>query len=98
MEEIRKKWSHFLRTPFPSSAHEVNLDLEILDTTIAGCITSLIRHNSLNRNKMAILETSIRELIEKFENIPKDEKPYFQQLIHIGKLILKNRRDYIRSI
>ena len=96
MKQIKQLWQKFKKNPFLPSAHNNDSDLELLDSTIAGCISSLVGTGYLENKKMEILESYVQELNANLKKVPVDAQGYFKKLAKIGNLILQDRTNYIR--
>lgn len=90
MDIIKKLWRDYIKTPYPHEGHVDDLELEILDTTTAGCISTFISNNGmLDHNKIEILQKCISELDSKIGDIPEPARNHFIQLHSLGEVVLR---------
>ena len=91
MTEIIEKWNTFKSLTFPTSIsgkeiYEINLNL--LDTTTAGCISYFVGCQNLEPERVIILESCKSDLEKVIKHLNSDEKSYFQHLFELSNDIL----------
>lgn len=87
-EEIKRLWGEFKKIPYPEEAHSNDFDLENIDTTIAGIVTSFIeRGGQLFSSEASVLRSCTTNLKNNFNKIPLPAQNYFKKMMVICKLM-----------
>lgn len=87
---IKSIWEHFKMRPYPDNAHIENLELEKLDTFMAGCISSYLSNSGeLDTNKIQILQKCIIDLNKDIVKIPDTARKRFDLLSILSSIVLK---------
>lgn len=90
VQTIQSIWEHFKMRPYPDEAHIDNLELEQLDTFMAGCISSYLSNSGkLDANKMQILQKCIIDLNKDIDKIPDSARKRFDLLSVLSSIVLK---------
>lgn len=91
-QEITDLWEEHMNAPFPEDyvGKDINgIDFVLLDTSIAGCITSFIESGNLNTYQTAILGLSYRNANFILSIIKEDGIEYLGRLERLAELVLK---------
>lgn len=89
MDELHQRWEKFSALPFPASAHVSDMPLEMIDATIAGCVSTSVTTGTIEPENLSKLQESRDILASEFEKIPEDAKAYFHALWEMAELLLK---------
>ena len=92
MSEIKQSWNTFKNKAFPKpySGKEIDgIELSLLDTETAGCIQYFIATNSLDRERVAILESCNNDLEKVISKLEGEGKSYFQLLKKLSESVLR---------
>jgi hypothetical protein len=91
METVKKLWDEYLGLTYPSDIHQRHSDLEIIESTIAGCISSFIATDGkLDAERIKILKKYLVLLESQTNEMPDSAKSYFARLHTLGTLVLKH--------
>lgn len=93
-EDIKIKWDQFLQVPFPNEAHEQgDLDLSLIDTFAAGCISSYIGNSGrLDRQNHYILGRCVTDLEKVIHLLDGSTRSYFDLLLIVSKMVLESTK------
>jgi hypothetical protein len=89
-------WQEHLAAPFPKGLRgkDVNgIDFVMLDTNIAGCISTFHERGALNLHQAAMLGLSYRDASYVIPILNEEGAAYFWRLERLAELILKDRED-----
>lgn len=90
---IQKLWEEFKILPFPEELHDDKyalLDLEQIDTFVAGSISSFLTNNGrLEKDKMDVLKNFAQDYGKISSELSESGKIYFDKLKEMADLILK---------
>ena len=91
METVKKLWEEYLGLTYPGDIHQRHSDLEIIETTIAGCISAFIASDGkLDPARIGILKKYMVLLESHTKELPDSAKAYFARLHTLGSLVLKH--------
>ena len=91
LSQIRQLWKEHLR-PFPRSlaGHEVDsIDLVLLDSTIAGCVSTFLARGTLDLWRTAVLGLCYQDVRIVYPILNMEGSAYFWQLERMAELVLK---------
>lgn len=84
---VKALWAAHQRTPFPSAARgtEVNgVDLVLLDSLVAGCVSSLLDANAVpDITKLALLRDLFPQVEGVLPSLVGESRVYFSQLAQV---------------
>ena len=89
---ILRLWEEFRGTSFPKELHDdkyYDLHLELMDSHVAGCISSYINAWNLETMKRNILEDFIKNYGNTVHDFTANGRVYFDKLKEMATLILK---------
>jgi hypothetical protein len=91
-EQIKNLWNDYKTLPFPEELHNEkydNLELELSDTYVAGCISSYVgNYGKLENEKKNILKNFIADYTKIELELSGEGKEYFDKLKKMTDLIL----------
>lgn len=90
-EEIRDLWEEFARTPFPAEGEFEfgDIDLHLVDTFAAGCISTFVGARRLDQDRRNILRTCRDDLEQVLPQLSGDAKTYFEALTRLSNAVLQ---------
>ena len=93
LDEVEKLWLEFYELPFPVglAGEEINgICVTTLDTFTAGCIDTFVsKKGKLDTKRISILVQCQKELRTIVENIDGENGKYFEKLLGLTSLILR---------
>ncbi|MCC7500317.1 hypothetical protein IT396_00730 [Candidatus Nomurabacteria bacterium] len=87
--ELNKLWQEHQTSTYPDEAHVSNLDFELADSIIAGCVSSFLESGTLENEKQEALNGSIEYISQHERELPNNAQPYFERLKTMGNLVLQ---------
>ena len=72
---------------------DLQIDMALLDGSIAGCVQTNISQKSLSRSKLSMLKNCLTDLKNKFTILQnEDQKKYFKSLYELGNSIVSLKK------
>jgi hypothetical protein len=93
---IKELWQEHKKEHFPTGygGEEIEaIDLALLDSDIAGCVTTFIKKQKLELSHTAILGLCYRDCAVVVRGLDGEAKEYFHRLEKLAKLVLESARD-----
>jgi hypothetical protein len=87
---------HVIVTPASASSIAMVItsnQMRLLDSDIAGCVTTFIKKQKLDLSHTAILGLCYRDCTVVVRGLDGDAKEYFHRLEKLAKLVLESARD-----
>jgi hypothetical protein len=90
--QVKALWDDFYKTPFPpvDEGSEKHFQLVVLDTWIAGCISTFLdRKGSLDAWRLKVLQENAAELRTSLPDLRDNTRFYFEQLQTMADIIVQ---------
>jgi hypothetical protein len=97
LNEIHRTWTDLNRRLFPSQCNckAVNgIDLLMIDADVAGCISTFLRHGTLDGERVEILQFSRKRLNQVIAGLDGHPRFYFRRLKQVASAVLDYVDDY----
>ncbi len=88
MSDFKELWQSHQDAKWPDSLDGAEGQLMMVDTVIVGCLAYYEEEKELDSQRVVILQDSLSELDELFDDLPEEGVEYFSRLRQLGHLIL----------
>ena len=85
-------WREHQAADWPVRGEENEGQLMILDTVMAGCVTYYLEEQSLDEQRVGILDDCLADLENLVSDLEPDSGAYFERLQQLGKLLVDMNR------
>ncbi len=88
MSDFKELWQSHQDAKWPDSLDGAEGQLMMVDTVIVGCLAYYEEEKELDSQRVVILQDSLSELDELFDDLPEEGVEYFSRLRQLGHLSL----------
>ena len=90
MDQLSNLWGIHQNAGWPDALGNLEGELMMLDTVIAGCVTYFIEEAQLDAQRREILQDSLSDLENLLPDVPDHAIEYFDRLRMVGFTLLES--------
>ncbi|UCE64488.1 MAG: hypothetical protein JSU59_04925, partial [Nitrospirota bacterium] len=93
MNELSDLWNIHQNAAWPESLGNLEGELMMLDTVIAGCVMYFLEEDQLDAQRVGILQDSLTDLEQLLPELSDSAFEYFERLRKVGSTLLENASE-----